>query len=71
MSGEQIKALMNAAPFRPFVIHLPSGKTLEVPHRDYVAISPSGRILVVMGENATEAVVDVMLIERVDVAAAA
>ncbi len=66
MTAEKIKQLLNSTPFRPFRIHLPSGNTVLVPARDFAAISPSGRTLVVLGENESETLVDVVSIERVE-----
>jgi hypothetical protein len=65
MSADKLRNLLNALPFTPFQVHLPSGKTVTIPARDFAALSPSGRTLVVLGEKETEEVVDVMLIERV------
>jgi hypothetical protein len=47
------------------------GQSVPVPARDFAAISPSGRTLVILGENESETVVDVMLIERVEMKATA
>jgi hypothetical protein len=65
MTADKLRILLNALPFRPFEVHLPSGKSVPVPARDFAALSPSGRTLIVLGENETEEIVDVMLIERV------
>jgi len=66
MTAEKIKELLNSTPFRPFRVHLPSGNTVAIPARHFAAISPSGRTLVVLGENESETLVDVTLIERVE-----
>ena len=69
MTAERIRGLLGADPFRPFVLHLPSGKTVEVPHPDFAAISPTGRILVVLGEQDSETIVDIALIEKAEIPA--
>lgn len=66
MTPQKVKELLNNLPFRPFHIYLPSGQSVAVPARDFAAISPSGRTLVILGENESETVVDIMLIERVE-----
>jgi hypothetical protein len=71
MTAQKLKDLLNSLPFRPFQIYLPSGQSVPVPARDFAAISPSGRTLVILGENESETVVDVMLIERVEMKATA
>jgi hypothetical protein len=71
MTAQKLKDLLNSLPFRPFQIYLPRGQSVPVPARDFAAISPSGRTLVILGENESETVVDVMLIERVEMKATA
>jgi hypothetical protein len=66
MTPDKVRAYLNADPFRPFVLRLPSGKTVDVPHPDFAAISPQGRTLVVLHEDETESVVDVMLVEAIE-----
>jgi hypothetical protein len=46
MTAEQLRAMREANPFRPFTIHLTDGRTLAVPHRDFVSQSPSGRTII-------------------------
>ncbi len=41
MTGE-VRKLMNAQPFVPFLIKTSDGKQYRVKHPDYVAISPKG-----------------------------
>ena len=67
MTADKLRNLLNMSPFRPFEVHLPSGKSVAVPARDFAALSPSGRTMIVLGENESEEIVDVMLIERVQV----
>jgi hypothetical protein len=64
MTANKLRDLLNTTPFRPFEVHLPSCKSVPVPARDFAAVSPSGRTLIVLGENESETVVIVMLIER-------
>jgi hypothetical protein len=47
MTAEQLRAMREANPFRPFLIHLADGRTLNVPHRDFVSQSPGGRTIIV------------------------
>lgn len=47
---------------RPFKINMADGRTLEVPHGEFVAISPSGRILYVAQEHERLEALDVLLI---------
>ena len=38
----EVRRLMNAEPFAPFVIRTSDGRQYRVKHPDYVAISPKG-----------------------------
>lgn len=70
MDGKQLRELIVAAPFQPFRIHLPNGATLDVEHADNVALSPSGRILMMLTDDRTIRV-DTALIVRIDIMNAA
>jgi hypothetical protein len=69
MTAEQLRAMREANPFRPFTIHLADGRTLDVPHRDFVSLSPSGRIVIVYQPNDAFNVVDLYLVTDLEVKA--
>jgi hypothetical protein len=69
MTAEQLRALREANPFRPFTIHLADGRILTVPHRDFVSLSPSGRIIIVYQPNDAFNVVDLHLVMDLEVQA--
>ena len=50
---------------RPFSITMADGRTLEVPHAEFIAISPSGRILYIAKDNDQLEALDVLLITGV------
>ena len=51
---DEVRKLMNAEPFVPFVIKTSDGKQYRVKHPDYVAITPrGGRIVVFADEEAS------------------
>lgn len=41
MSTSSIRKLVDAAPFRPFAIHLADGRSIQVHHREFIMISPA------------------------------
>jgi hypothetical protein len=43
MMTEQLREAHQATPFRPFRVHLADGKTLEVPHPEFMWIMPDDR----------------------------
>jgi hypothetical protein len=71
MTAEQLRAMRDAHPFRPFTIHLAGGRTLTVPHRDFVSQSPGGRTIIVYGSDESFSVVDLFLVTELEVQAPA
>jgi hypothetical protein len=67
MTAEQVRTMRDANPFRPFTIHLADGQTFHVPHRDFVSLSPTGRIIIVYGANDSANVVDLYLVTSLKV----
>jgi hypothetical protein len=64
---EKIRALRHAEPFRPFVLHFPDGHRIGVQHPDFVAISPTGRMISVFQTNGSESLIDLMLISDISI----
>jgi hypothetical protein len=50
---------------RSFSITMADGRMLEVPHAEFISISPSGRILYIAKENDQLEALDVLLITGV------
>jgi hypothetical protein len=44
---DEIRKLYNAAPFKPFEIVLTNGQHVPVEHPEFMALSPTGRTIVV------------------------
>jgi hypothetical protein len=72
VTSNELRRAIQSQPFRPFRIRFGSGDALDVPHPEFIAISPSGRTAVVFGQNGSfeegdgTSVVDVLLIERLE-----
>ena len=62
MTIETLDRMIHSAPFRPFTIMLADGRALPVPHPDFIAFNPKGRIAVVMDEQDGFEFVDLLLI---------
>jgi hypothetical protein len=45
---ESIRQFNHAVPFVPYEIHTVSGETYEIPHRDFILVSPRGSYVVVV-----------------------
>ncbi len=67
MTIEKIRELCHAEPFRPFVLHFPDGRHIGVQHPDFVALSPTGRLISVFQANGSESLVDLMLISDITI----
>ena len=67
MTIEQLRAVHQAIPFRPFTIHLADGRQIRVPHREFLSHSPSGRTIIVHHEDDTFSIVDLLLVTELEV----
>jgi hypothetical protein len=67
MTIEQIRTLHHATPFRPFRLHLADGRQIDVPHRDFMSQSPSGRTVIVHHPDDTWSVIDLLLVTELQV----
>jgi hypothetical protein len=64
---EQLRRLYEAQPFRPFTMHLADGRQLPVLHREFLAISPSGRTSIVYQPDESFNIVDLLLVTDLEV----
>lgn len=71
MKADEIRRLLHARPFRPFVVHAADGGRLPVKHEDFVALAPSGREMLVYRHDRPDdhEVVDLNLVSRLEVTA--
>ena len=67
MTIEKIRELCHAEPFRPFKLHFPDGRNIGVQHPDFIALSPTGRMVSVYQPNGSESIIDLMLVSDVSV----
>jgi hypothetical protein len=67
MTIEQLRSAYQASPFRPFTIHLADGRSFQIRHRDYLSHSPSGRTIIVYGDDDNFSVLDLLLVTELEV----
>jgi hypothetical protein len=70
MKVQRLREVMHAAPFQPFTIHVADGRSLPVPHPDFIAIMGSGRSIVITSpteKTPSYSIVDVPLITELEV----
>jgi hypothetical protein len=69
MTIEQFNATLHHVPFRPS-IHTVDGRTFDVPRRDFVARSDSGRTVIVFGSGENYSVLDMWTMSELELHAA-
>jgi hypothetical protein len=67
MTIGHLRDVVKAQPFKPFRLHMGDGRALDVPHPDFVAIHPSGRVAIVFGPRDQFEIVDVLLVTSIEV----
>jgi hypothetical protein len=70
MKSEKLREAMHAAPFHPFTIHVADGRSLHVPHPDFIAIMGHGRTAFVTSpieQTPSYFTVDVPMITQLEV----
>jgi hypothetical protein len=67
MTIEALRKVSDAHPFTPFVIHLADGRQFPVRHRDFIALGPAGRTILVYQMDESFDVLDVKLITGLQV----
>jgi hypothetical protein len=68
MTTETLQAAIRAVPFQPFTLRLADGRALPVPHREFIAHRPGGRIAAVIGDDESAAYVDLLLVVSLEYA---
>jgi hypothetical protein len=66
MTSEQLRTARDANPFRPFTIHMADGRTWRIPHRDYLSMSPGGRIIHAFLSDDTWSILDLLLMTEIE-----
>ena len=62
MTATEFHKLQRANPFAPYRIRLADGKTIRVPHPDFVAISPTGRMATAYSPDGEMHILDIFLV---------
>ena len=67
MTVEQLTNVHHAQPFRPFTIRMGDGRAFFVKHPDFISRSPSGRTLIVHGDDDSFSILDMLLVTELEV----
>ena len=60
MTIQQLRAAHRATPFRPFTVHMADGRAFNVPHPDFLSMSPSGRTVIIYQEGDEFSILDLL-----------
>jgi hypothetical protein len=66
MTTEQIRSLFTATSFEPLRVHMANGRSIDVPHPDFMHLSPTGRRMMVDKADDSFEVIDVLLVTSVE-----
>jgi hypothetical protein len=67
MTIEQLRNVRQALPFRPFTIHLADGRSFTIEHPDFISQSPSGRTIIVYGDEDQFSILDLLLVTELEI----
>ena len=66
MTATEMRSYVEASPFQRFVIHLADGRHIPVNHREFIFMSPSGRMIHVYEDDDTLHVIDLYLVTGIE-----
>lgn len=67
MTIEQFRAIHKAQSFRPFTLRVADGRSLDVPHCEFLSHSGSGRTVIVHHADESFSVVALLLVNEVEI----
>jgi hypothetical protein len=67
MTIEQFRETLHRQPFQPFTIRMADGRAIDIPHPDFVALSRSGRTVIVTQPDEGYSVLDLLLMTELQV----
>jgi hypothetical protein len=67
MTSQELRAALQAVPFRPFTVRMADGRSFEVRHHDFLLVGPNGRTAFVFGPSGVEfSILDVTLMTEIE-----
>jgi len=65
MTIQQLRAAHKATPFQTFTVQMADGRALPVPHPDFLSMSPTGRTVIIYGEDDEFSILDLLLMTEI------
>lgn len=69
MTIKELERAHKAQPFRPFTLHLASGRSVRVEHPEFMAYTPRSRVTVVFKKDGDFEIIDLLLVDSIEVEA--
>jgi hypothetical protein len=67
MTAQELRAALQATPFRPFVVRMADGRSFEVRHRDFLLVGPNGRTAFAFSPSGAEfSILDMLLMTELE-----
>lgn len=66
MTIDKVREVLHAKPFEPFTLRIADGRTVSVPHPDFVSVDPKGRVVHVFREDGMSEFIDIMLVTSIE-----
>ena len=66
MTIQQLRNATQAAPFRPFVIRMADGRAFDIPHPDFLFLTPGGRTAIACRSDEEFSILDVLLMTEIE-----
>jgi hypothetical protein len=63
---QQLRDAHHAVPYRPFVVRMADGRSFEVPHPDFLSMSPSGRTVIIYHGDEHFSILDLLLMTEIE-----
>ena len=68
MPIEQVRAALQVRPFRPFTLYMADGRTVVIPHHEFLAHSQSGRTIIVHHlDEESVSIIDLLLVTELKI----
>ena len=70
MTINSLRDALPAVPFKPFTFHLPDGRSVPVPHPDFITVPGAGRTAIVASDTEDRfTIIDLSLVTRIEAGA--
>ena len=66
MTIDKLREVLHAQPFQPFTIRTADGRSVPVPHPDFISVSPPGRMVHVFRKDGRSEFIDLLLVTSIE-----